>query len=100
MRMTCPHQTVRLILSNPFLNWVFWHIDDFTQVSDGKKSVPLNIVIKVSSAGGRPAVKLSDNLGKNTGDSSTVVEVKKRLGYVEQTWKNGDETQRWGMKGD
>lgn len=75
-------------------------IDDFNRTSNGKKSVPLNIVIKVSSAGGRPAVKLSDNLGKNTGDPKTVVEVKKRLGYVEHDWENGDETRRWGKKED
>ncbi|KAK2733660.1 nicotinate phosphoribosyltransferase [Myotisia sp. PD_48] len=73
-------------------------VDDFKRLSDQKKSVPLNIVIKISSAGGRPAVKLSDNLGKNTGDSTTVVEVKKRLGYVEVDWENGDETRRWGAK--
>ncbi|GBF64737.1 nicotinate phosphoribosyltransferase [Trichophyton mentagrophytes] len=74
--------------------------NDFSRTSNGKKSVPLNIVIKVSSAGGRPAVKLSDNLGKNTGDPKTVVEVKKRLGYVEHDWKDGDETRRWGKKED
>ncbi|OAL63918.1 nicotinate phosphoribosyltransferase [Trichophyton rubrum] len=75
-------------------------VDDFNRTSNGKKSVPLNIVIKVSSAGGRPAVKLSDNLGKNTGDPKTVVEVKKRLGYVEHDWEDGDETRRWGKKED
>ncbi len=69
--------------------------DDFLQKSDGKKSAPLNIVIKISSAGGRPAVKLSDNMGKNTGDTKTVAEVKRRLGYVEHEWRNGDETRRW-----
>jgi nicotinate phosphoribosyltransferase len=60
----------------------------------------LNVVIKVSTAGRRPAVKLSDNLGKNTGDRATVIEVKKRLGYVEHDWENGDETRRWGKRGD
>ncbi|OAX77845.1 nicotinate phosphoribosyltransferase [Emergomyces africanus] len=74
--------------------------NDFAQLSDHKKSAPLNIVIKLSSAGGRPAVKLSDNLGKNTGDTHTVVEVKKRLGYVERDWQNGDETRRWGERGE
>ncbi|EEH21348.2 nicotinate phosphoribosyltransferase [Paracoccidioides brasiliensis Pb03] len=74
--------------------------NDFTQLSDHKKSVPLNIVIKLSSAGGRPAVKLSDNLGKNTGDTRTIVRVKKRLGYVERYWQNGDETSRWGKRDD
>ena len=32
--------------------------NDFVHLSTGKKSVPLNIVIKVSSAAGRPAVKI------------------------------------------
>lgn len=66
------------------------------QKSSGKKSVPLNIVIKIASAGGRPAVKISDNIGKNTGDRQTVRDVKYRLGYVEKDWRDGDEASRWG----
>ncbi|KAH7126791.1 Quinolinate phosphoribosyl transferase [Dendryphion nanum] len=70
--------------------------NDFVQESTGNKSIPLNIVIKIASAQGRHAVKISDNIGKNTGDKLTVEDVKQRLGYTEKTWAGGDEKTRWG----
>ena len=92
--------------------------NDFTHLKTGAKSVPMNIVIKISSAAGRPAVKIrsvslppyvpeickltrsSDNIGKNTGDKATVERVKKELGYIEHEWAGGDETARWGKEGE
>ncbi|PVI06592.1 nicotinate phosphoribosyltransferas-like protein [Periconia macrospinosa] len=70
--------------------------NDFVSSSTGKKSTPLNIVIKIATASGRPAVKISDNIGKNTGDKATVEEVKRVLGYREKAWEGGNESTRWG----
>ena len=61
----------------------------------GEKSRPLNIVIKLSSANGQPAVKLSDEMGKNTGDAATVSRAKKILGYTDKHWQEADEASRW-----
>ncbi|KAK3719509.1 nicotinate phosphoribosyltransferase [Vermiconidia calcicola] len=69
--------------------------NDFTHVSSGEKSVPLNIVIKLSEANGKPAVKLSDNKGKNTGEDEFIGKVKELVGYEEHEWKEGDEAHRW-----
>ena len=82
--MPCPGRLERLIQA-----------DDFTH-HDGSKSVPLNVVIKLSSADGTPAVKISDDLGKNTGDAATVRRVKEELGYIDKHWIGGNEKERWG----
>ena len=69
--------------------------NDFWHLSKNEKSVPLNIVIKLSDAKGVPAVKLSDDIGKNMGPGSLVEKVKDQLGYTNKSWKEGDEAHRW-----
>lgn len=69
--------------------------NDFHKKSDpSQKSVPLNIVIKLSKVNGNLAVKLSDNVGKNTGDAEEVKRVKELIGYSEEGLAI-DENRRW-----
>ncbi|KAI0714393.1 nicotinate phosphoribosyltransferase [Cerioporus squamosus] len=53
--------------------------NDFKKKSSGgkEKSKALNMVIKLSSVDGKPTVKISDEITKNTGDRETVLFVKK-----------------------
>lgn len=62
--------------------------------SSGEKLAPLNIVIKLTSAGGHPAIKISDNAGKNMGEALEVARVKQQLGYTEREWAVRED-RRW-----
>lgn len=66
-----------------------------TNLTNDFDSEPMNIVMKLLTCGGGHAIKISDNIAKNMGDQTTVNEVKKRLGYIEHKWVEGDEAHRW-----
>ncbi|KAL9107916.1 MAG: hypothetical protein Q9227_007238 [Pyrenula ochraceoflavens] len=74
--------------------------NDFMRASDNAKSAPLNVVIKLVSADGRPCIKLSDDVGKNMGSSDLVRRVKNEVDYTDREWAEGDESRRWGEEGD
>jgi nicotinate phosphoribosyltransferase len=69
--------------------------NDFLHLGTNDKSVPLNIVIKLADAKGVPAVKLSDDKGKNMGPEDMVKRVKDEVGYTDKSWVGGDEAHRW-----
>lgn len=75
--------------------------NDFSKLkTKNEKSVPLNIVIKISKANGRFAIKLSDDQGKNMGDDELMRMVKRQVGYEEKSWRGGDEGHRWDGDGE
>ncbi|KAK5109698.1 hypothetical protein LTR62_006821 [Meristemomyces frigidus] len=78
-----------------FLTNDFKHVKGNEANKAGSKSAPLNIVIKLSEAQGRPAIKLSDDKGKNTGSDELVERIKREVGYEEKIWSGGDERHRW-----
>ncbi|KXT04329.1 hypothetical protein AC578_7972 [Pseudocercospora eumusae] len=69
--------------------------NDFQRLKTNEKSVPLNIVIKISKADGKHAIKLSDDKGKNMGNDELMRSVKEQVGYEEKSWSGGDEAHRW-----
>jgi len=70
--------------------------NDFKHISQPEeKSVPLNIVIKISEADGKKAIKLSDDVGKNMGDDELMRRIKREVGYEDKRWVEGDEAHRW-----
>ncbi|KAJ1307892.1 hypothetical protein OPQ81_001971 [Rhizoctonia solani] len=56
--------------------------NDYKRIDNGQKSKPLNMVIKIASVEGKPCVKISDDLTKNTGDPELVAQVKKKFGIA------------------
>lgn len=64
--------------------------NDFRKHGSEDKSKPLNIVIKLDSVEGKPVVKISDELTKNTGDPAEVLAVKRRFGIPTSTHLSRD----------
>ncbi|CCO31446.1 nicotinate phosphoribosyltransferase [Rhizoctonia solani AG-1 IB] len=54
--------------------------NDYKRTDNGQRSKPLNMVVKIASAEGKPCVKISDDITKNTGDPEVVIQIKKKFG--------------------
>ncbi len=58
--------------------------NDFRGLLEGNRLAPFSLVCKVASAGGRPAVKLSDNPLKATGPADEVARYRRVFGVGDQ----------------
>lgn len=73
--------------------------NDFESAS-GRRSAPLNVVMKLTSAGGKPAIKIGDTVGKCSGDRDTLDRVMAELHHQYMDWAEGDESTRWEKVGN
>ncbi|KAG8707962.1 nicotinate phosphoribosyltransferase [Ceratobasidium sp. 423] len=56
--------------------------NDYKRTDNGQKSKPLNMVIKIALVEGKPCVKISDDITKNTGDPEVVIQIKQKFGIA------------------
>ncbi|KDN48592.1 hypothetical protein RSAG8_02579, partial [Rhizoctonia solani AG-8 WAC10335] len=56
--------------------------NDYKRTDNGERSKPLNMVIKIASVEGKPCVKISDDITKNTGDPAVVAQIKQKFGIA------------------
>ncbi|CAE6408711.1 unnamed protein product [Rhizoctonia solani] len=56
--------------------------NDYKRTDSGQRSKPLNMVIKLASVEGKPCVKISDDITKNTGDPEVVAQIKEKFGIA------------------
>ncbi|KAH7341425.1 nicotinate phosphoribosyltransferase [Rhizoctonia solani] len=56
--------------------------NDYKRTDNGQRSKPLNMVIKVALVEGKPCVKISDDITKNTGDPEVVKQIKQKFGIT------------------
>lgn len=56
--------------------------NDYQRSDINERSMPLNMVIKVALVEGKPCVKISDDITKNTGDPEVVNQIKQKFGIA------------------